>query len=66
MSVMSAETATPEYLKVPQVAAHLNVSRRTVYELLASGALRSVKVRGAVRVPREFLAEYEARLRGED
>ena len=63
MSVMSAETATPAYLKVGQVAAELNVSVRTVYELLASKQLRSVKIRGALRVPRDYLDEYTAELR---
>ncbi len=66
MSVMSVETAAPEYFKVKQVAGKLNVSVRTVYELLASKELGSVKIRGALRVPADCLAEYAARLRGND
>jgi excisionase family DNA binding protein len=30
--------------RVPEVAAHLNISRSKVYELLASGNLPSVKI----------------------
>jgi excisionase family DNA binding protein len=66
----ACDTADPEttpagarYLKVPQVATRLNVSVRTVYELLASRELGSVKIRGALRVPCECLADYEAGLR---
>lgn len=62
MSVMSTETADPQtgpkYLKVPQVADELNVSVRTVYELLSAKQLKSIKIRGALRVPRDFLDEY--------
>jgi len=71
MSLQPAETAQPEpdYYTVAGVAAKLQIDVRTVYELLASGQLRSVRIRrasgrrGTHRIPRDYLAEYEAKLR---
>jgi len=71
MSLQSAVTAQPEpdYYTVAGVAAKLQVDARTVYELIASGQLRSVRItrasgrRGTHRIPRDYLAEYETRLR---
>jgi excisionase family DNA binding protein len=78
MSLNSTETAQPtepEYYTVDDVAAKLQVNRFTVYALVKSGQLRSVKITrdsgraaktgrsGTIRIPREYLAEYEARLR---
>ena len=37
-------------IKVPEVAARLGVSRAKVYELIASGSLRAVKVDGCRRI----------------
>lgn len=71
MSLQPAEAAQPEpaYYTVAAVAAKLQVDIRTVYELLASGQLRSVRIsrasgrRGTHRIPRDYLAEYEDGLR---
>ena len=49
-------------LKVPEVAARLGLSRAKVYELMASGALRSVRVDGCRRVRSEDLATFVANL----
>jgi excisionase family DNA binding protein len=38
-------------LTVPEIAAVLRVSKMTVYRLIKTGALESVQVRGAYRVP---------------
>jgi excisionase family DNA binding protein len=47
----------------PQEAAEaLGVSRTTVFELIRSGALRSVKIGAARRVSATALAEYVAAL----
>lgn len=64
MSVTSIDVQ-PENLKVRQVATELGVSVRTVYELIASGELRSIRIRGAIRVPRDWLDGYKAKVRGE-
>lgn len=40
----------------------LGLSRTTVYALMATGALRSVKIGGARRVPATVLREYVDRL----
>jgi excisionase family DNA binding protein len=37
-------------LKVPEVAEQLGISRAKVYELIAAGTLRSVKVGGCRRI----------------
>jgi excisionase family DNA binding protein len=71
MSLQPAETAPsePDYYTVAEFAAKLRVDARTVYELIASGQLRTVRVtrasgrRGTHRIPRDWAAEYEAKLR---
>ena len=50
---------TPE-----EVARALRVGRSKVYDLMRSGALRSVKIGGSRRVSATALAEYVARLEG--
>ena len=40
------------------VASLLRVSKRTVYRLRKSGALRAVRIGRAVRTPAEALAEF--------
>lgn len=44
-----------------EIAAALRVSKRTVYRLRKSGALRSVRIGRAVRTPADSLAEFLAR-----
>lgn len=50
-------------LKVPEAAAQLGVSRAKLYELMASGALPSVKVDGCRRIRRDDLLDFVAALR---
>ncbi len=40
------------------VAAMLDVSRRTVYRLRKSGRLRAIRIGRAVRVPADAIAEF--------
>lgn len=49
-------------LKIPEVAARLGMSRAKVYELMASGALCSVRVDGCRRVRTEDLVAFVANL----
>lgn len=42
--------ARPPLLRVPDVCARLNVSRRTLYRMLSEGSLPAVRVRGDWRV----------------
>ena len=49
-------------LKVPDVAVRLGMSRAKVYELMAGGALRSVRVGGCRRVRQEDLVAFVANL----
>lgn len=49
-------------LKAEEVAAELRVSRATVYELMAAGALASIKIGRSRRVARTELERYVAEL----
>ena len=49
-------------LKVPEVAATLSMSRAKVYELMAAGSLRSVRVDGCRRVRTDDLVAFVAGL----
>jgi excisionase family DNA binding protein len=54
-------------LTVPQAAEALAVSRSKLYELLASGALASIRIDGSRRIPLAVLEAYIAgRLKAED
>jgi excisionase family DNA binding protein len=48
---MDAQLITPHAFSVNQVAKALNISRRTVYNMLASGNLRAVRVGARQRIP---------------
>lgn len=49
-------------LKIPEVMARLAVGQTKVYELMSSGALRSVKVGRSRRVPSDELERFVAEL----
>jgi excisionase family DNA binding protein len=49
-------------LTVPEAAAALAISRSKLYELLAAGSIRSVRIDGSRRVPVEALEAYVAGL----
>ena len=51
-------------LTVPEAAAALAISRSKLYELLAAGVVRSVRIDGSRRVPVEALEAYVAVLLG--
>ena len=54
----------PELLTLNQVAAHLQVSRRTVERLVAAGRIRVVHIGRAIRVSDRELEAYVAAQRG--
>ncbi len=47
-----------EYFKVSEVTALLKVTRQAVYNWIAEGKLRAVKVGGAIRIPRSALEPF--------
>ena len=49
-------------LTVPEAAQALAISRSKLYELLAAGLVRSVRIDGSCRVPIEALETYIAHL----
>jgi excisionase family DNA binding protein len=60
---MGESTGVRRVLLRPEEAAEaLGVSRTTVFELIRSGALRSVKIGAARRVSATALADYVAAL----
>jgi excisionase family DNA binding protein len=63
--VQAQQVVAPQItvLLTPEEAAQaLRVGRSKVYELMRSGALRSVKIGGSRRISATALAEYVARL----
>ncbi|MFI9026524.1 helix-turn-helix domain-containing protein [Streptomyces sp. NPDC053560] len=53
-------TATDELLTVPEVMARLRLGRSTVYDLIRSHRLVSIKVGRARRIPRSSLRDFIA------
>ena len=63
MTTEAAGSGLPVLLVRPEDAARmLGVGRTKVYELMRSGALRSVKFDGLRRIPVAALAEFVAQL----
>ena len=52
-------------LTVPEAAEALAISRRKLYELLASGDVVSIRIDGSRRIPLTALEEYVSRLLAE-
>jgi excisionase family DNA binding protein len=57
---VSVPNDTRETLKVQEVAAILRCGKNQAYELVRSGAIRSVRIGRAIRVTREALEEFKA------
>jgi len=53
----------PLLLRVPAAAELLGVSRSTMYELIAAGAIQTVHIGRACRVPRAEVEQYVEQLR---
>ena len=47
-----------EYLRVPEVAKRLNLSRATVYDYCQRGIIPSVRIGASVRVPADELEDW--------
>ena len=62
--LMLASTDTRPLLSPREAAASLNVSRETVYRLIRTGQLPSLRVGGQLRIPRRVLAACLAETRG--
>jgi excisionase family DNA binding protein len=61
---MLTSSDTHALLSPREAAALLNVSRETVYRLIRTGQLPSVRVGGPIRLPRGTLAQRLAETRG--
>ena len=48
-------------LTVEEAAQYLRVSRKTIYRLIATGELDCIRVRGAIRIPRQAIDSYISR-----
>jgi excisionase family DNA binding protein len=53
-------------LTLKETAVALRVGRSKLYELMAAGKLRSVKIGGSRRIPATALAEFVAALEAQD
>ena len=56
----------PVLLTLKETAVVLRVGRSKLYELMAAGKLRSVKIGGSRRIPATALAEFVAALEAEE
>ena len=56
----------PVLLTLRETAVALRLSRSKLYELMAAGKLRSVKIGGSRRIPATALAEFVAALEAEE
>ncbi|WP_413543676.1 helix-turn-helix domain-containing protein [Citricoccus nitrophenolicus] len=57
----TTSTTTPEpVLRVRDVAEHLDCGTDSVYQLIAAGNLRAIRVGRVIRVPESALAEFIA------
>lgn len=54
----TVEEVTTRVMTIPQAAAYLGCSDRTVYRLIDTGELRATRVRKVFRVRQEWLDEY--------
>lgn len=61
-SPVPAPPSEPTLLSVEAAATHLSIGRTTMYALLKTGAIGSVKVGRLRRIPTEALTAYTARL----
>lgn len=48
----------PDLLNVKQVQEVLGFGRSVVYQLIGSGEIKHMKIRGKIRIPRRFLIDY--------
>lgn len=62
MSQAVTEAAERLLLRIPEAQARLGVQRTTIYELVAAGELRIVKIGRAARIPVEDVQAYYERL----
>lgn len=58
---LAGRTRAPQFLTVAEVAAHLRVSKMTIYRLCHEKALASVRIGRSMRIPAEAVADYEVR-----
>lgn len=48
----------PLVLSVPQLADILHIGRNAAYDLVKSGAIRSIRIGRTIRIPKSALLEY--------
>ena len=67
MQVMDrkSETLPRKFYRIPEAAEILGLGKSKTYELVQSGAIRTVRVGRAVRVPVSAIDEFAERLESE-
>ena len=62
---MEADSFEPVLLKIAEAATLLRVGRTTIYELMNSGDMPSVRIGRAVRIPTRAVRDYARRMEDE-
>ena len=60
-AILNQDLARKQNLRIAEAATVLGLGKSKVYELIASGRLRSVKIDGARRIPSAAIDEFMAR-----
>jgi excisionase family DNA binding protein len=63
LDLWGADDRVPKLLTVHQACEHLNVSRSTLYELMARRELEAVHIGRSCRIPLDAIASYIETLR---
>ncbi len=50
----------PEFMSVPETARYLGIGRKMVYSLLETGQLAFARERGAIRILRASVVDFQA------
>lgn len=61
MSVQLLSHAAPDVLTPMEAAKILRIGRSTIYKLLASGDIKSFKIKTKILIPKSFLQDFIAK-----
>lgn len=64
MGVQLLSHAVPDVLTPIEAAKILRIGRSTIYELLASGDIKSIKIKTKILIPKSFLQDFIAKSAG--
>lgn len=56
----------PNILTVKELCSLLQIGRNTAYDLIHSGAIRHIRIKNQIRIPKAFVIEYIQQAEKED